>query len=83
MYILKSKKDDMLYVGSTDDLRSRIALHNSGKAASTKSRRPFELMYYEAYLAEKDARDREHNLKLRANALTQLRRRISNSLKVH
>ena len=28
----------------------------------------FELAYYEAYKSEKDARMREHNLKLRRNA---------------
>ncbi|EKE06667.1 MAG: hypothetical protein ACD_18C00306G0005 [uncultured bacterium] len=80
VYILKSKKDNKLYTGSTNDLRRRFKEHNTGKVTSTKYRVPFELIYYEAYKAEKDARDREHNLKLRANALSQLKRRIKISL---
>lgn len=82
VYILKSSKDDDLYFGSTNDLKRRFTEHNSGKVFSTKHRIPFELIYYEAYKAEKDARSREQNLKLRANALNQLKRRIYESLKV-
>jgi len=81
VYIIKSKVDEDLYFGSTNDLRKRFAEHNSGKVFSTKHRKPFELVYYEAYKAEKDARNREHNLKLRANAFSQLKRRIYESLK--
>ena len=81
VYILKSKKDHQLYIGSTNDLRRRLKEHNSGDIFSTKPRRPFELIYYEAYVAEKDARRRESNLKLRAQALTQLKKRIRESLK--
>lgn len=80
VYIIKSKKDNFLYTGSTKDLKKRFMLHNEGKVFSTKSRKPFELIYYEAYKAEGDARKREQNLKLRANALSQLKRRISLSL---
>ena len=78
VYILKSKKDGDLYIGSTNDLRRRLEEHNSGKVRSTKSRIPFELVYYEAYKSEKDARQREQNLKLRSRAFTQLKRRIEN-----
>jgi len=81
VYILRSKKDGLLYTGSTNDLKKRFKLHNDGKVFSTKLRKPFELIYYEAYKAEKDARFREKNLKLRANALNQLKRRIPYSLK--
>lgn len=81
VYVLKSKKDGMLYTGSTNDLKRRVMEHNKGLVDSTKQRRPFELVYYEAYKSEKDARSREHNLKLRANALNQLKRRIKESLK--
>jgi len=80
VYLLKSKKDNDLYTGSTNDLRKRLSEHNSGKVFSTKSRKPFELLYYEAYKNEKDARHREHNLKLRSRALEQLKRRLVESL---
>lgn len=81
VYILRSLKDRNLYTGSTNDLKRRLAEHNGGKVFSTKERVPFELIYYEAYKSEKDARHREHNLKLRARALNQLKKRLGYSLK--
>lgn len=80
LYILKSKKDNEMYIGSTNDLKKRLVLHNSGKIYSTRLRKPFDLIYYEAYRAEKDARRREHNLKLRSRAFAQLIKRIQESL---
>lgn len=82
-YVLKSKKDKDLYIGSTNDLRRGFLEHNQGLSYSTKNRRPFEMVYYEAYKSEDDAGQREHNIKLRANALSQLKRRISKSLKTN
>lgn len=81
VYILKSLKDSNLYFGSTNDLRRRLSEHNSGKVKSTKGRIPLELKYYEAYSDEKDARDREWSLKKDGRALSQLKRRIPESLK--
>lgn len=82
VYILRSLKDGQLYIGSTDDLRRRIEEHNTGKSESTKFRKPFKLIYYEAYISERDARHREHNLKLRARALAQLKRRLEDTLRL-
>jgi len=81
VYILKSLKDNNLYIGSTNDLSRRIKEHNEGKVFSTKNRVPFELIYYEAYKSESDARKRERNLKLRSRAHAQLKKRIEESLK--
>ncbi|OGM20088.1 hypothetical protein A2714_01520 [Candidatus Woesebacteria bacterium RIFCSPHIGHO2_01_FULL_38_9] len=80
IYILKSKKDNNLYIGSTNNLKRRFFEHNEGGVYSTKDRRPLVLIYYEAYKSESDARHREHNLKLRSKALAQLRKRIVDSL---
>jgi putative endonuclease len=80
LYILKSKKDKNLYIGSTNDLKKRLSLHNSGKVFSTKLRFPLELVYYEAYKSGKDARKREKNLKLRSRAYAQLAKRIKLSI---
>lgn len=82
VYILKSKKDSKLYIGCTNDLRKRFKEHNLGLVLSTKARKPFRLIYYEAYAAKQDAYKREHNLKLRAKALRQLIKRIESSLGV-
>ena len=80
VYILRSLVDGNLYIGSTNDLRRRIKEHNSGKSFSTRFRKPFILVYYEAYLAEDDARRREQGLKTRGQALRQLRGRLSKTL---
>lgn len=81
VYVLRSKKDGNLYTGSTNNLKRRFKEHNDGTVFSTKHRRPFELLYYEAYRVEKDARIREHNLKLRSRAFTGLKKRLIESLK--
>jgi len=80
LYILKSKKDNNLYIGSTNDLKKRLVEHNKGLVFSTKLRKPLELIYYEAYKSEKDARIRESNLKLRSRAFVQLKKRIKESI---
>jgi putative endonuclease len=68
VYVLKSVVDKNLYIGSTNDIQRRLIEHNTGKVASTKPRIPFELIYYEAYQSEKDARTRESALKSRRQA---------------
>ena len=80
LYVLKSKKDNQCYIGSTSDIRRRVREHNSGSVISTKPRLPTELVYYEAYKSEKDARHRETSLRLKSRAYAQLRERIINSI---
>lgn len=62
IYILQSKKDKQFYTGYTADLKKRLNEHNSGKVFSTKNRIPFDLVYYEACLNQKDATHREKYL---------------------
>ena len=80
IYLLKSKKDNKLYIGLTTDLKKRIIEHNQGFTRSTKHRRPLVLIYYEAYSSLKDAEIREKRLKNFKNAYTELKKRITNSL---
>jgi len=35
VYVLKSKNDNNLYIGCTDDLRKRVDEHNSGKTSQS------------------------------------------------
>ena len=58
-YILKSVKNDSLYIGYTKDLVKRVKEHNQGLNISTKPYLPWKLIYYEACLSLKDARRRE------------------------
>ena len=62
-YVLESKKDGKKYIGYTKNLKSRFEQHQKGKVESTKNRRPFKLIYYEACLSEEDALKREKYLK--------------------
>jgi putative endonuclease len=63
VYVLKSLKDSTTYIGFTEDLDRRISQHNAGKTKSIKGKRPFELVYFEAYQTKKLARKRELKLK--------------------
>ncbi len=62
-YVLRSKKDNNIYIGFTGDLKKRLNEHNKGLVISTKSRTPLELIYYEACLDENKAIKREKYLK--------------------
>jgi putative endonuclease len=62
-YVLRSRKDGKFYTGSTNNLRKRFDEHNNGMVSSTKNRRAFELIYYEACFDEQDVRAREKYLK--------------------
>lgn len=63
VYILQSEKDKSLYIGFTPNLRGRLLKHNKKQVLSTKSKTPWKLIYYEAYLERKDATGREKFLK--------------------
>lgn len=58
-YVLKSLKDNKLYSGYTNDLKQRFHDHNAGKIPITKYRKPFKLIYYEAFCDQQDATTRE------------------------
>lgn len=62
-YVLRSLKDRKLYTGYSADLKSRFKAQNSGEVEATKHRKPFELIYYEAYQNQQDATAREKYLK--------------------
>lgn len=62
-YVIKSKKDEKLYIGFTSDLKKRIDEHNKGFVESTASRRPLALVYYEACLDKGRAIAREKYFK--------------------
>ena len=64
-YVLRSVKDNDLYVGYTPDLKTRLKSHNKGEVKATKGRRPLELIYYEACLIKEKALKREKYFKTR------------------
>jgi putative endonuclease len=63
VYVIKSKKDELLYTGFTDNLERRLLEHNQGIQESTKNRAPFEVIYFECCIDKRDAINREKYLK--------------------
>ena len=55
VYFLKSLQNGDIYVGSTDDVRKRVARHNAGKVKSTKGYRPWRLLKYLEYASRSEA----------------------------
>ena len=80
VYIIKSRKNGELYIGSTLNLVRRLEEHNSGKSKATSRYKPWFYVYIEGYFAKDDALYREHNLKHFGKVYAQLKRRIKNSL---
>jgi len=80
VYILRSLRDRLFYIGYSDDLRVRIQYHNAGKNISTKNRRPLELIFYEAFLSKTDALRRERYFKTTKGKVT-LRQMMKEYLK--
>jgi putative endonuclease len=63
VYIL-SCADGSFYVGSTQNLDTRVKTHDDGRgAAHTFKNRPFRLVYSERFLSRTDASARERQLK--------------------
>jgi putative endonuclease len=80
-YVLQSQVDkDYFYKGSTNDLKKRLKMHNDGNVTSTKPRRPWKVVYYEAYVSEKAARKREQAVKKSGSISVPLLRRVKDSL---
>jgi putative endonuclease len=63
VYVIKSLKDGQNYTGYTKNLKFRFEQHQKGLVESTKKRKPFKLIYYEACLNQQDATNREKYLK--------------------
>ena len=64
VYMLKSKSmKAVTYVGYTNNLAKRIALHNLGKGAKFTRGRKWSLIYKEKFKSKKEAISREYYIK--------------------
>ena len=68
VYVLELESGE-LYIGYTSDLKRRLTEHNKTKGHC-------QLLYYESYLHDKTARDRERKLKHYGSAWRSLKKRI-------
>lgn len=63
VYVIISESDGKFYTGFSEDVYKRLEQHNAGLVTSTKARKPFKLVYFEASLNKSDALHREKYLK--------------------
>lgn len=60
VYIIVSKSKGLrFYVGMTQNVKKRIAEHNSGRTKSTKGYITWELFFFESYNTRLEAREKE------------------------
>ncbi len=71
VYLIRNKITRKTYIGYSDNLKRRLKEH--------KNKKP-ELIYYEAYKSEKDARKREMILKQRGQTIRRLKEKLESSL---
>ena len=75
VYVLKNSKSAALYYGFSSDLRQRFKQHQE-----MRKHAGWKLIYYEAYLNERDAREHERMLKEYGAARGHLKKRIAHSI---
>ena len=81
VYIIMSKNNQSLYIGSTPNLVKRLDDHNAGRSKATSRYKPWFYVYIEGYFSKEDAFHREKTLKQFGKVYSQLKRRIKNSLR--
>lgn len=80
-YLLFNTKTRKFYIGFTSDLVKRYEQHLAWNNESTAyESHSWKLVYYESYLSESDARNREIKLKNHGRWIQEIKKRIENSL---
>ncbi|MDG4715676.1 excinuclease ABC C subunit domain-containing protein [Mesoflavibacter sp. HG96] len=63
-YILSNKNRTVLYVGYTENIKTRLIQHKNGKGSVfTKKYNVFDLIHLETFEKKKEAKQREKQLK--------------------
>ena len=65
VYILYSISASKYYTGQTDNLENRLKRHNSGLSLSTKSGKPWGLIYHIGFPTRSEAMNLEQKIKKR------------------
>jgi putative endonuclease len=78
-YILRSQVNQKLYLGYTNNLKKRIASHNTKNNRASKPYAPYDLLYYSAFKNQKDALECEKYFKTTAG-WRRIKRMLKNSL---
>ena len=83
VYMLKSKSiKPITYIGYTNNIQKRIALHNSGKGAKFTRGRKWVLIYKEKFKSKSEAISREYYIKRNRSLRNKLKYENFNSITV-
>ena len=63
VYVIQNEKDASFYTGITSDPNRRLAEHNKSDTKTTRSKKPWKLVYSEKVASRTEARAREKYLK--------------------
>ena len=63
VYVLKSIKSEIRYIGSGKSVEERLRRHNKGDYRFTKGHRPWRIIHIEVYDSRSEAVNRERFLK--------------------
>jgi putative endonuclease len=75
VYVLESVAEPKcLYVGSTEDLTTRMTDHNAGRSRHTAKYRPWKLVWYSAFVSRAKAEAFERYLKTASGRAFQKKR---------
>ena len=81
VYMLKSKSiKPITYIGYTNNIQKRIALHNSGKGAKFTRGRKWVLIYKEKFKSKSEAISREYYIKRNRSLRNKLKYENFNSI---
>lgn len=81
IYILKSEKDNTIYVDyTTDDINQRLDAHNSGLIKNTQDKRPWNLVYCKSSKSFAQTKTIKNRIAKFMKPLGQLRSRIKERL---
>jgi putative endonuclease len=80
-YILQSERQtNRIYIGFSSDLKTRLSDHNDGKNLSTKTGRPWKLVFYAAFQEKSEALAFEAYLKTSSGKAFARKRLLPDSL---
>lgn len=58
-YVLRSKKDNKIYIGQTSNLEKRIFRHNENLVNYTRNKGPWELIHFDVFETRAQAMRKE------------------------
>lgn len=76
VYLLQSQIDQTFYIGIAANIDNRLVEHNQGSVYYTSRKKPWNVVYFEAYVSRDLACERERQLKRFGSAYTALLKRL-------